>query len=265
MFFTLSKVLWFLTAPANLLLIGLAVGMALLWSPWRRAGRAVTTFCVIAAMIVAVAPIGQWGLALLENRFPPVSELPARVDGIVVAGGVVSPRLSVARGQVSIGGAVERLTAMAELADRYPNAKLIYSAGSGDILHPELKEAHFVAPVLARMGLDSGRLILEDQARNTFENAVNCFRLVEPKPDETWLLVTSAFHMPRAVGTFRQAGWSIIPYPVDYKTPGKDEFLLGFNLSTGLGYVGLALHEWLGLFFYWVTDKSDAIFPGPDS
>jgi len=263
MFFTLSKVLWFLAIPGNVLLIGLSVGMVLLWSRWRRIGKILITFCAVAALIVAVVPIGQWAIVLLEDRFPPVTELPADVDGIVVAGGIVSPRVSVARGQVSLGSAVERLTAMADLADRYPNAKLIFSAGSGDILHPELKEANFVAPVLARMGLDTNRLVLEDQARNTFENAVNCFRLADPKPDETWLLVTSAFHMPRAVGTFRRAGWTVVPYPVDYNTTG-DELLLNFDLSRGLGHGGRALHEWLGLFFYWLTDKSDAIFPAPN-
>ncbi len=261
MFFTLSKVFWFLANPGNLLLILICLGVALLWTRWPRAGRRLLTATAVIAVILSVAPLGSWLVATLEDRFPPPVEMPARVDGIIVLGGMINPALSEARGQTALGGAVERLTAFARLAKRYPRAKLVFTAGSGDIFRPDLKEADFVGPVLAQLGLDPARVLFEDQSRNTFENAAFSYRLARPEAKETWLLITSAFHMPRAVGSFRRIGWNVAPYPVDYQTGGK--LSLEFSFIGGLSRLGAGLHEFIGLAFYWLTDKTGSLFPGP--
>ena len=263
MFFTVSKLLWFVVNPGNLLLLGLCVGALLLWTRWRRAGKWLVCLCVVFTIAIAVIPVGQWAMETLENRFPPLTVLPDHIDGVVVLGGVINPSVSAARRQVAVGGAVERLSEMVALARRYPDAKIIFSAGSGDLFRQELKEAHYVKPWLETMGIEAERIVLEDQARNTIENAIYCYRIAKPKASEAWLLVTSAFHMPRAVGTFRRAGWSAIPYPVDFGTTGDETWSLMFNLSHGLGTANNAIHEWLGLLFYWVTDKSNSLFPAP--
>ncbi len=263
MFFMLSKILWALVNPGNLLLLLLILGAVLLWTRWRRFGRWLVGFCTVAFLVLAVAPVGMWALGILENRFPPLVDLPGRVDGIIVAGGIVDPVTSRDRGQLSIGGAAERVYEMAVLLRRYPKARLVFSGGSGSLLYQEYKEAKAVVPLLRQLGVDTGRVIFEDQSRNTAENATLSYRMVQPKKGERWLLVTSAFHMPRAVGSFRQVGWEVTPYPVDYQTRKTLVLPLHFNFAGGVGSLGGAVHEFLGLLFYWLDGKTGELFPGP--
>ena len=265
MFFSLSKVLWWFAAPANLLLFLLGIGVLLLWTPWRRAGRGLATLATLLVFATATLPVGAWMVHQLENRFPTVSAPPARVDGIIVLGGVVNQFMTVARGQVSIGGAAERLTEFADLARRYPQARLIFSGGSGSLFRQDLKEADVLGPFWQQIGLDKSRIGYESQSRNTYENAVRSFDMASPRPGETWVLITSAFHLPRAVGCFRRAGWTVLPYPVDYQTPPVFEFELSLDLAGHLSMLELAVHEWMGLLFYWLTDRTDSLFPGPGS
>lgn len=220
-------------------------------------------FVALTGLILAVFPVGKWMYGVLEDRFPPYRSLQAQVDGIIVAGGIVDPVLTVDRGQVSIGGGAERLFAMAALAKKYPQAKLIFTGGSGTLLHQDKKEAHFVGPLLDQLGIAPGRVIFEDQSRNTAENVTFSLPLAKPKAGETWLLVTSAFHMPRAVGAFRKAGWDVTPYPVDYRTRGETEPPLQFNFAHGMGSLGGALHEYVGLLIYRLVGNTDELFPGP--
>ncbi len=262
MFFYASKVLWFLASPGNLVLLVLCAGVPLLWTRWRRAGRWLVSLAFVAAAAMAILPAGTALYVVLENRFPVVRQLPDRVDGIITLGGVVDQFVTQARGQVALGGAVERLIEFAALARRYPEARLVFTAGSGK-LRQDVKEADVLAPVLRDLGIDPARVILESRSRNTYENAVMTHALIAPRAGETWVLITSAFHMPRAVGCFRKAGWRVIPYPVDFNFRGDEHFTLSFNLARGMGLLGGALHEWLGLLFYRLSDKTDAFFPAP--
>ena len=265
MFFQLSKIFWFFANPGNLLLVTLAVGVVLTWTRWRRAGLWLVALVTLASLAAATVPVGNWMQASLENRFPVVRNLPDRVDGIIALGGVVNPWVTKARGQLALGGTVERLTEFAVLARRYPEAKLIFTGGSGSLFQTEVKEADVLEPMLGLLGLDPRRIVLENQSRNTYENAVFTRRLADPRPGETWVLVTTASHMPRAVGCFRKAGWRVVPYPVDFNFRGDEEFGLTFNFIGGLARLSGGLHEWLGLTFYWLTGKTDALFPAPDS
>jgi uncharacterized SAM-binding protein YcdF (DUF218 family) len=263
MFFALSKVLWALAVPANLLALALGVGTVLLWTRWRQTGRAVVATALALALAVAVLPVGPWLILPLENRFAAFSA-PERVDGIIAIGGVVSPALSAKRGSPQVGSGAERLIQFAALARRYSDAKLVFTGGSGSILNQKMKEAHYVGPLLAQMGVAPERVLFEDQSRNTHENAELTRRLVEPRPGETWVVVTSAYHMPRTVGAFRRAGWTVVPWPVDYIYGPGDDGGLGFNLAGGLNALAVGLHEWIGLAVYRLTDRTDALFPGPD-
>ena len=264
MFFEISKIAWFVVSPGNITMILLTVGVAMLWTPWRRVGKHLLTFVTVVALAIAILPIGRWLLLPLENRFPTVQSLPEHVDGILVLGGMVDPIVSNERGQISLNDAIERLTEAALLARQYPNAKFVFSGGSGSLSRQDLKEADIIAPLLELMGLDGSRVLFENQSRNTAENAVFSYRLARPTPGETWILITSAIHMPRAVGCFREAGWAVFPHPVDYKFKKSERFEWSFNLQAGLGNLTEGIHEWLGLLFYWLTGRSDSIFPGPD-
>lgn len=266
MFFALSKILWFFADPANLILLAMAGGGVLVQfrsRPLRRAGRWAFGAGFAAFLLAATIPVGPWALSRLENRFPVPARLPEKVAGIIVAGGVLDPVLSASRGQVALNDAADRLFAFADLAARYPGAKLIYSAGSGSLTRQDVKEADFVLPLLARLGIGAERVLLENQSRNTHENAVFSRGIAGADGMEPWILVTSAFHMPRAVGTFRKAGWTVVPYPTDFNYGPAPTFGVGFSPRSGLSKLSAASHEWIGLAAYRLSGRSDALFPAP--
>src|SRR4030067_3176381 len=110
------------------------------------------------------------------------------------------------------------------LAQLYPEAKIVFSGGDAGILHRPGNEAEGAEPLLTALGVAHDRLILEAKSRDTYENAAflkeELTRLGELGPGERWLLITSAYHMPRAMGAFRAAGFDVEPWPVDYRTRG---------------------------------------------
>jgi uncharacterized SAM-binding protein YcdF (DUF218 family) len=261
--FTISKVLWWFVEPSNLALLLLAAGALLLWTRWARFGRGLVAWLTAALLAIAVLPLGTLLIEPLENRFPPVREPPARVAGVVVLGGSVNQFLTQARDQVALGGGAERLTEFAALARKRPDLRLAFTGGSGSLFRQDAKETAVARRLFADLGLDPARVAFEDRSRNTYENAVFTHRLLRPAPEETWLLVTSAMHMPRAVGAFRKAGWRVVAYPVDYATAGDGEFALGFSLIDGLDAISVGIREWLGLVVYRLLDRTDSLFPGP--
>ncbi len=117
--------------------------------------------------------------------------------------------------------------------------------------------------MLERLGVQRERLIVEDRSRNTVENAVYTAAMIDPKPGERWLLVTSAAHMPRAVGCFRRAGIPVEAVPVDRRLDRGVDFFPSDSLAEGLLALDAATREWVGLFVYWLTGQTSELFPGP--
>ena len=250
MFFWASKILWVLAQPSNLLLLLLVVGALALLFGRRRLAAWLLYPAVLALMLVGLFPMGEWLILPLENRFPAPAEPPDEVDGVIVLGGAVDLAVAQGRGVEAFHGNAERDIAMVELAQRYPDAKLVYTGRS------------IWLPFMRRHGIE-GRATLEDQARNTYENAVLSKALASPAPGERWLLVTSAAHMPRSVGVFRQVGWPVIPYPVDYRTSGGIDALVVPNVARRWREFDQAVKSWLGLMAYWLTGRSSALLPAP--
>ena len=247
----------------NLFFFLIGICCITLWTKFASIGRVLLTVTFVTAFITTLSPLGEFVFWKLENRFPQSKVLPSRIDGIIIAGGVLDPILSYRRQQPSFGGSVERIIEAARIGTNHPNAKIIFSGGSGNLFRQEKKEAHFVLPFLNQLGISSERVFLEDKARNTVENATLTHKLVSPKENEVWLLVTSAFHMPRAMGTYRKAGWKIRAYPVDFITSPNFEWNVSLNIGAGLNKFSGALKECLGLLFYWLTGKTDSVFPSP--
>jgi uncharacterized SAM-binding protein YcdF (DUF218 family) len=191
--------------------------------------------------------------------------MPNRVDGIIVLGGAVNPPLAANRGEPSVNDAAERILALADLGRRYPDAKLVFTGGSGSLWGGKYREGEVMRAALEQAGLDTGRVQFENESRNTWENAVFSRDLVAPKPGETWLLVTSAWHMPRSVGIFRRIGWPVTPYPVDYRSRDDGKPYLLFELDANLMQAGFAVREWIGLAAYRLMDRTDSLFPAPDA
>ena len=264
MFFVLSKVLAFLTVPSNVILSIGIIGLLLLLTRFRRAGVRLTVASLLLLLIVGVTPIGSALIAMLENRFPPGKEDGPPITGIIVLGGPIHTRMSTLRGQLSVTGEVERFLEGAALAKRHPSAKLVFTGGNPSLFGNDPPEAVYAAQLFEQLGVPKERIVFEDKSRNTAENAELTRRLVDPKPGERWLLVTSAVHMPRSVGAFRKAGFPVEAYPVDWHTlPDQNLFRLPRNLLGGLGALNWAAHEIIGLIAYWATGRSSELFPGP--
>src|SRR5690349_967770 len=205
MTFIASKLFWAVMAPGNLLLLLLLAGVLWLARSRQRRGLGLVGVVALLLLTIAVMPLGQWLVLPLELRFP-VPSLPERVDGIVVLGGGVDAWTSRAHGQTVLNDAGDRIVQAAVLARRHPEARLVLSGGEGTMLAYGEQEAEYARALLVELGVPAERIVLEDRSRNTYENAVFARQVAKPRPGETWLLVTSAMHMPRSVGCFRHAG-----------------------------------------------------------
>ncbi len=221
MFFALSKTLGIMLLPTNFL-IGLGfVGAMLLFTRFAPLGRKLVVASLVLLAICGFSPLGNLLLVPLEARFPPWDDTHGAPDGIIVLGGSIDPERSAARGVTVFKGSVDRIVAAAALAHRYPKARIVFSGGSANFVSDDsAKEADYVVSVFERLGIAGNRLTMERRSRNTQENAEFTKTLVSPKPGERWLLVTSAFHMPRSIGVFRKAGFAVEPYPADWRTGG---------------------------------------------
>jgi uncharacterized SAM-binding protein YcdF (DUF218 family) len=263
MFFYLSKIFWFFIQPLNLAIIlpllGLAAGLS-----GRR--RLAVTGGVLAFLVLALSAwtsLGAMMLNPLEERFPRPA-LPQKVDGIVVLGGGFEGGINLARGGYELNSGGDRLVEAAVLARRFPDAKIVVSGGNGELFLDGEGDADTAPRLLGALGVTPERLILESKSRNTYENAVFTKALVAPKPGETWLLVTSAFHMPRAKALFDRAGFATVAWPVDYRTSGREGIgLFRDNPADSLQTTTTAIREWIGLLAYWVSGRIDQPFPGP--
>jgi uncharacterized SAM-binding protein YcdF (DUF218 family) len=262
--FLLSKTLGIMLLPTNLLIgVGIA-GAIMLVTRFASLGRKLLVVSVGLLAICGFSPLGNWLLYPLESRFPPWDAARGAPDGIVVLGGSIDPDLSFAHGGAVVRAAPDRVIAAAELAHRYPKTRIIFTGGSANLISNDAREADYATEIFDGLGISKERLTLERRARNTQENAELAKALAAPKNGERWLLVTSAYHMPRSVGLFRKAGFAVEPYPVDWHVGGRADLLRFSNVSAdGLGRVDVSTREWLGLFAYRLTGKIDTFFPGP--
>jgi uncharacterized SAM-binding protein YcdF (DUF218 family) len=264
MFFVLSKVLGFFAVPSNFLCLLALAGICLLVAGWRRLGLWLVVGGVVLTAILGFFSIGNILLLPLTERFPAWDVRHGDPDGIVVLGGSIDADVSSVRNSIELDSSSERVLTMAVLARRFPNARVVFSGGSGNLISEAVPEAPYAKMLLAELGMTGDRFIFEDASRTTYENAVYSYDLVKPKPGERWLLVTSASHMPRSVGTFRKVGFEVEAFPVDWQTRGwSDAWQFFRKLSTGLGRTDTAMREWSGLVVYWLTGRTSELFPGP--
>ena len=267
--FEVSRLLAPLADPLALVILALVAGALLGHRGPRedRRARIARRFVVgtaAVALAIWILPLGAWWLGAIEHRFAAPDPWPARVDGIVVLGGDVDPGLVRRAGAFSPGGqGLPRLFAAAELARRFPEAKLVVSGGAGALFGADDRDADAARPLLASLGVPVERVVFEPRSRNTWENAVEAKVAAAPREGETWLLVTSAAHMPRAVGSFRRAGWTVTAFPVDYRADPDEWPSLLRPPGRRFGELGSALRETLGLIAYRVLGRTDALWPGP--
>jgi uncharacterized SAM-binding protein YcdF (DUF218 family) len=264
-FFVLSKTLGVMLLPTNFLIGAGLFGVILLMSRWATVGRRLMIASIALLAICGFSPLGNLMLYSLEQRFPPWDATKGAPDGVVVLGGPIDPDLSAAHGVPVTSAAADRLITAAALGRQYPNLRIIYTGGSANLISGDAREADYAAKVFESLGIPRAQLTMERRARNTFENAEYSRAIAAPKTGERWLLVTSAYHMPRAVGVFRQAGFPVEPYPVDWRVGGRDDLLSFHKFAIdGLANVEVSFREWMGLVAYRISGKTSELFPGPN-
>ncbi len=265
MFYHLSKVVWFFATPSNLIPFLVLVGLALLaFTRFRRFALTLATGATLLLFACGLGPVANWAMLPLEQRFPVHLPTDRRIDGIIVLGGSVQAEESFAHDQLNVNEAGERVIAMADLARRYPAARILFSGGGGNLVYAGPAEADAVRRYATTMGMAPERIEFENQSRTTRENALFTRAIISPKPGERWLLVTSAWHMPRAVASFRAVGFDVVAYPVDFRTRGPRDArrLFAFN-SSGLHRLDIAAKEWFGLIGYRLANYTPELLPQP--
>lgn len=260
MFFYASKLFQSLFRPGNFCLGLLVLGVILLqtrFSVWgKRLLMGVTGFL----LIITLLPVGWWLISPLETMIPAPKQLPEKIDGILTMGGV-NPFLAAASSRPALNGDAECLTEVVALARRYPTARLVFTGSSGSLMYPGFGEASAAALFFEQQGVDLNRFTWETQARGTQEKAQNTWDLIKPSPDQTWILITSAWRMPRTIQVFEAVGWKVIPWPVDFHA--ADAGFMHFDLAESLEWLGMGLKEWVGLVAYRLTGRSRSLLPAP--
>jgi uncharacterized SAM-binding protein YcdF (DUF218 family) len=269
MFFYLAKGLWFLLQPSTLIALLIGYGAILIWTGWARWGRRFVTIGAILLLLAGLSPLGNALILPLEDRFPRTNlDDPPPPTGFILLGGAEDRLVGAARHAPTLNEAGERIVEAAILARRFPEAKIAFSGGDAGILYKSDSEAQGAQALLTAIGVAQDRLILEANARDTYENAAflkeQLAKQGELGAGKRWVLITSAYHMPRAMGAFRKAGFDVEPWPVDYRTRGEADLARPFDkVSEGLRRVDVASREWVGLLAYWLRGRSDALFPAP--
>lgn len=264
MYFFASKTLWLVGSPTNALLLGACLGLLLASvTRWRRTGQALAVLCVATLVVAGLTPLSRRLVLPLEERFPAYVDDGKPVAGIIVLGGPVEQRISLDRGQLSLNESGDRIVALAALARARPDVPVLFAGGSAALLGDEPSEAGALARFSGWLGLPEGRLLVEEKSRNTLENALFSRDILKPAPGSRYLLVTSAFHMPRSVGLFRKAGFTVVAYPVDYRTAGTHDWDGFIRASDGLRLTDLAIREWTGLLAARLLGQTDEFLPGP--
>src|ERR1700722_8499383 len=254
-----------IASPINLLLFGAFVGVLLCYGRHARFGRTLAMTAILMLVAAAILPLGVLLISPLENRFPQPPPDMAPPEGIIVLGGAINDPASAARGQTVFDEGGERLTEAVILAKRFPQARVVYTSGTNSLLGGSSTEALQARKLMSQMGIAPERVTIEDRSRNTDENARFTAAIVHPEPSQHWLIVTSAFHMPLAMGIFEKVGFNAVAYPVSFYTLGlrTGNLSLSFRSERNLRVFETALHEWIGLAAYWASGRTDHLFPGP--
>jgi uncharacterized SAM-binding protein YcdF (DUF218 family) len=255
--FIAAKFLAFLTQP----LAWVAVLMVLAIAVIPRRPRLAQRLGGVAVLLLAVLgwePLPNALLRQLEARYPPIT---AQTDlkpyaGVIVLGGALEPAYTWSvPDQSALGDAAERVTEVLPLLKRQPGLRLLFTGGEGELFANDLTEAERARRFFTAQGVPDSQLLLEPASRTTYENAVFSKALPGLNSSQPWLLVTSAWHMPRAMAAFERAGWNVTPYPVDFRS-GQVTPWTQYSMDGGVKKWRIGLHEVIGLAIYRLTGRA---------
>jgi len=268
MFYFLSKSVGFLLQPSVIVLMALGLGLLAGAFGRARAARRLLLAAFFGLLIGGLSPLAHILTIPLENRFPrpKLEQVREKAAGIIMLGGAQDTLVATKRKVNALTDAAERLTDSLMLMKALPGKPLVISGGGAQILYDSSSEAETAHRMFERLGADPKLLWREERSRNTYQNAAFTRRLLEKRgmADKPWLLVTTAFHMPRAMGCFRKAGLKVIPWPVDYRTRGWSDAARPFSRpSNGLRRLDMIMREYIGLLAYRLTGRTNTLLPGP--
>lgn len=262
MFWLLSKLFWLIAQPPALIGLLVLAGLVLTHTRWLRFGRALIGLGLALLMVFGFTNTGELMLQPLEARYQRPASFPTDAAGLIVLGGGTVNDVSSARGLYELADSGDRFVEAARLALAHPDLKVLVTGGRGSLEGGGDSDAQGTARLFRAFGLDGPRFLYEDTSRNTHENAVNSAALLHPVDGQRYVLITSAFHMPRAVALFERAGFAVIPWPVDYRTKGEQSLALSpVYAIDNLDAFGTALREWIGLFAYWAAGSIPSPLP----
>ncbi len=255
----LSKFIWFILSPLNLLVLLLLISFFSNKLNLKVFSKFTLIFSLLFFIIIGFFPIGQLLLFKLENKYQSISKLPENIDGLIILGGPSSAGLTAIYDQVNFNDGGERLTEAVLVIKKNKPKKIIFSGGSSK---QNFKSSHaFVAKkFFSEMGIDTKDIYFEYHSRNTYENILYSKKIINPKKYEQWIIITSAFHMLRAIKVADKLEWNLTPYPVDYRTTKNFAgFNFSFNLLANINNFDLAFHEYVGLFSYYFLGRTNEI------
>lgn len=255
-FFIASKTLGQLARVETWMVIGLVFALISVWRGRRRGALIWITATLALVLGLTVFPLANPLVQALEGQYPQAPAL-GRVDGIIVLGGAEDLGPYARWGGLEMNEAGERLIAGVELARRFPDARLIYTGGTAGLFgNPNAAApSRMVNAFWLHMGIPERQITLESKSRTTSENATLVKDMVRPQPGQHFVLVTSAWHMPRAMEAFARAGWTdLTAWPVDFRSTSRT-FRAGWRLDEHLVEADLALKEYLGRMAYYLAGK----------
>jgi uncharacterized SAM-binding protein YcdF (DUF218 family) len=259
MSFFLSKFLWFFFNPFTFFLFLFFIGFFFLVFKKYKISFHILLISLLYILFISIFPIGKFGIFLLEKEFHSKTIYPDNIDGILILSGATNPFLSNEYNTIELNASSERLIESFFLINKYKNAKVIFSGGSGYLNQPHLDHTNVAKKFYDKMKIDSNKIIYENKSKNTFENILFSKELVKPNINENWLLITSAAHMRRALLISQKQNWKFIPYPVDFNQPKNIKFKPSINFFSNVTNFQKAVHEWLGLLSYYLMGRSDFI------
>ena len=257
MSFYLSKILWLIVNPFNIFIFITLFTMFLYLINFRRISLIIYLINFIFIALISFLPIGSYLTYIIEKEFHTNTKIPERVDGILILGGATNPLLFKEFDQISLNGSAERLVESVMIIRKFEKAKVIFSGGSGIVNRSDLGHSQVAKLFYKKMGVDINKIFFEDKSRNTHENIIYSKKIAKPKKNENWLLITSAFHMKRALLIAEKNNWKLIPYAVDFKNIKEFKLTPNLNLLSNLNSFQSGLHEWLGLVSYYIMGRTE--------
>ena len=259
MSFYLSKILWLIINPFNILIFLLLITIFFLFLKKNKLTYFFLSLFLIVLVSFGIFPVGKYLIYKLEKNYHNAIILPDKVDGLLILGGATNPFLSDEFNQINLNGSVERLVESITLIKKYTEAKIIFTGGSGSINKPKMDHARIAKQFFVQIGLDTDKIIFENKSRNTYENVLYSKNIAKPKKNEKWIVITSAFHMNRAIFIGEKNDWTLIPYAVDFTHPKKFKFKPNLSLLNNLNQMQRGSHEWIGLMAYYLMGRTSRI------